>query len=161
MIFLSFLFIILCFPTFVYATRLYLLGNQSQGIPRFDLGELFCWWSHYRWCCYCWQKSWCSMFYWSDGSHSSLRGKTELTLPVISVWSWSDHFLLLQATWHATANLPQTLGSRFDIGSPETLSSHVLVDSFCRVVKITCDAVTSVFSSSYSNNVLPNVYPMY
>ncbi|XP_057968901.1 uncharacterized protein LOC131158213 isoform X2 [Malania oleifera] len=59
-----------------------------------------------------------------------------------------DHLLACEATWHKGHSLAQTVYSCIYLLRPERTSSHALLDSYCRIIRATCNAVISVVSDA-------------
>ncbi|KAL6221649.1 hypothetical protein ACLB2K_005045 [Fragaria x ananassa] len=54
----------------------------------------------------------------------------------------------LQATWHKGHSLAQTVFSCIYLMRPDRTSSHALLHSYCKVVRVTCKTVISVVSDA-------------
>lgn len=62
-----------------------------------------------------------------------------------------DHLLACEATWHRGHSLAQTVFSCIYLLRLDRTTSHTLLNSYCRVVRATCDAVVSAVSSTRTN----------
>ncbi|XAR56063.1 hypothetical protein NMG60_11036366 [Bertholletia excelsa] len=62
-----------------------------------------------------------------------------------------DHLLACEATWHKGHSLAQTVFSCIYLLRPDRTTSHVLLHSYCRVIRATCNAVVSVVSAARTN----------
>nr|XP_034918787.1 N-alpha-acetyltransferase 35, NatC auxiliary subunit-like isoform X2 [Populus alba] len=59
-----------------------------------------------------------------------------------------DQLLACEATWHKGHSLAQTVFSCSYLLRPERTLSHALLDSYCKVIRATCKAVTSIVSDA-------------
>ncbi|KAJ6673253.1 GLUCOSE REPRESSIBLE PROTEIN MAK10 [Salix viminalis] len=59
-----------------------------------------------------------------------------------------DHLLACEATWHKGHSLAQTVFSCAYLVRPERTLSHALLDSYCKVIRATCKAVTTIVSDA-------------
>lgn len=59
-----------------------------------------------------------------------------------------DHLLACEATWHKGHSLAQTVFSCIYLLRLERTSSHALLHSYCRLMRVTCNAVISVVSDA-------------
>ncbi|XP_061950632.1 uncharacterized protein LOC133673757 isoform X2 [Populus nigra] len=59
-----------------------------------------------------------------------------------------DQLLACEATWHKGHSLAQTVFSCAYLLRPERTLSHALLDSYCKVIRATCKAVTSIVSDA-------------
>ncbi|KAL3622966.1 hypothetical protein CASFOL_031782 [Castilleja foliolosa] len=62
-----------------------------------------------------------------------------------------DHLLACEATWHKGGSLAQTVFSCIYLVKPDRMSTHALLHSFCRVVRMTCNALLSAVSDARAN----------
>ncbi|KAF7086636.1 hypothetical protein CFC21_089920 [Triticum aestivum] len=66
----------------------------------------------------------------------------QLTLDVI------DHLFSCEATWHKGHTLAQTVFTCIYLMKMERISSHAVLNSFCRILRATCNSVISVVSTA-------------
>ncbi|PON77085.1 NatC N(alpha)-terminal acetyltransferase, Mak10 subunit [Parasponia andersonii] len=59
-----------------------------------------------------------------------------------------DHLLACEATWHKGHSVSQTVFSCIYLLRTDRTSSHVLLHSYCRIIRATCKAVISVVSDA-------------
>nr|XP_043622884.1 N-alpha-acetyltransferase 35, NatC auxiliary subunit [Erigeron canadensis] len=59
-----------------------------------------------------------------------------------------DHLVSCEATWHKGHSLAQTVFSCLYLLRPDITSSHALLNSYCTVLRSTCNAVISVVSDT-------------
>ncbi|GFP96306.1 N-alpha-acetyltransferase 35 natc auxiliary subunit [Phtheirospermum japonicum] len=64
-----------------------------------------------------------------------------------------DHLLACEATWHTGGSLAQTVFSCIYLLRPERMSTHALLHSFCRVIRMTCNSLLSAVSDARANEV--------
>jgi len=64
-----------------------------------------------------------------------------------------NNCLSWQATWHKGHSLAQTVFSCAYLLRPERTLSHALLDSYCKVIRATCKAVTSIVSDARTHEV--------
>uniref|UniRef100_A0ACD5ZFF1 Uncharacterized protein n=1 Tax=Avena sativa TaxID=4498 RepID=A0ACD5ZFF1_AVESA len=67
---------------------------------------------------------------------------TQRTIDVI------DHLFSCEATWHKGHTLAQTVFTCIYLMKIERISSHAVLNSFCRILRATCNAVISVVSTA-------------
>ncbi|XP_051152519.1 uncharacterized protein LOC127266347 isoform X2 [Andrographis paniculata] len=73
------------------------------------------------------------------------------TIDIQCIIDIMDHLLALEATWHKGGSLAQTVFSCIYLLRPERTSSHALLHSFCRIIRITCNAVVSAVLDARTN----------
>ncbi|OEL26882.1 N-alpha-acetyltransferase 35, NatC auxiliary subunit [Dichanthelium oligosanthes] len=59
-----------------------------------------------------------------------------------------DHLFSCEATWHKGHTLAQTVFTCIYLMRMERISSHAVLNSFCRILRATCNAVISVVSTA-------------
>ena len=64
-----------------------------------------------------------------------------------------NNCLSWQATWHKGHSLAQTVFSCAYLVRPERTLSHALLDSYCKVIRATCKAVTTIVSDARTHEV--------
>ena len=80
-------------------------------------------------------------------------------LPVIC-WTFSIglniifDFFIFQATWHKGHTLAQTVFTCIYLMRMERTSSHAVLNSFCRTLRATCNAIISVVSTARTHEVM-------
>lgn len=70
------------------------------------------------------------------------------TVDVHCIIDVMDHLLSCEATWHKGHSLAQTIFSCIYLLRPDRTSSHALLNSYCTVIRATCNAVISVVSET-------------
>ncbi|GJX16317.1 N-alpha-acetyltransferase 35, NatC auxiliary subunit isoform X1 [Tanacetum coccineum] len=70
------------------------------------------------------------------------------TVDVHCIVDVMDHLLSCEATWHKGHSLAQTIFSCIYLLRPDRTSSHALLNSYCTVIRATCNAVISVVSET-------------
>ncbi|GAB2300291.1 hypothetical protein Dimus_034327 [Dionaea muscipula] len=70
------------------------------------------------------------------------------TVDALCVIDVMDHLLSCEATWHKGHSLAQTIFSCLYLLRLDRTSSHVLLHSYCRVVRAICNAIISVVSDA-------------
>ncbi|KAK6151714.1 hypothetical protein DH2020_014349 [Rehmannia glutinosa] len=73
------------------------------------------------------------------------------TIDIQRVIDIMDHLLACEATWHRGGSLAQTVFSCIYLLRPDRTSSHVLMHSFCRVIRTTCNALVQAVSDARTN----------
>ena len=63
-------------------------------------------------------------------------------------------FFIFQATWHKGHTLAQTVFTCIYLMRMERTSSHAVLNSFCRTLRATCNAVISVVSTARTHEVM-------
>ncbi|KQK01201.1 N-alpha-acetyltransferase 35, NatC auxiliary subunit [Brachypodium distachyon] len=59
-----------------------------------------------------------------------------------------DHLFSCEATWHKGHTLAQTVFTCIYLMKMERISSHAVLNSFCRILRATCNAVVAVVSTA-------------
>ncbi|EMS49179.1 hypothetical protein TRIUR3_19871 [Triticum urartu] len=59
-----------------------------------------------------------------------------------------DHLFSCEATWHKGHTLAQTVFTCIYLMKMERISSHAVLNSFCRILRATCNSVISVVSTA-------------
>ncbi|CAN6252916.1 unnamed protein product [Urochloa humidicola] len=70
------------------------------------------------------------------------------TLDVQRTIDVMDHLFSCEATWHKGHTLAQTVFTCIYLMKMERTSSHAILNSFCRILRATCNAVISVVSTA-------------
>ncbi|KAH7688507.1 N-alpha-acetyltransferase 35 NatC auxiliary subunit protein [Dioscorea alata] len=73
---------------------------------------------------------------------------SDSTVDVQCVIDIMDHLLACEATWHKGHSLAQTVFSCIYLLKIERTSAHVLLHSYCRIIRATCNAVISTVSDA-------------
>ncbi|XP_062221658.1 uncharacterized protein LOC133920994 isoform X2 [Phragmites australis] len=70
------------------------------------------------------------------------------TLDIQCTLDVMDHLFSCEATWHKGHTLAQTVFTCIYLMRMERTSSHALLNSFCRILRATCNAIISVVSTA-------------
>ncbi|KAF8730083.1 hypothetical protein HU200_017049 [Digitaria exilis] len=73
---------------------------------------------------------------------------TDRTLDVQCSIDVMDHLFSCEATWHKGHTLAQTVFTCIYLMRMERTSSHAVLNSFCRILRATCNAIISVVSTA-------------
>ncbi|KAL6635301.1 hypothetical protein ACP70R_027972 [Stipagrostis hirtigluma subsp. patula] len=73
---------------------------------------------------------------------------SDRTLDIQRTLDVMDHLFSCEATWHKGHTLAQTVFTCIYLMRMERTSSHAVLNSFCRILRATCNAVISVVSAA-------------